>query len=1581
MTNSATKPSSIQDSDIAIIGMSVRFPGANTIEQFWQNLRDGVESISRFDDRELRDRGIPSEMLNNPNYVNAGTVIEDVDRFDAAFFGFNPKQASVLDPQQRLFLECAWEVLEQAGYVAARENSLIGIYAGSGMSQYLLKNLYRNPILSQSLSNYQLMLATEKDFLPTQVAYKLDLTGPAVNVQTACSTSLVAVHLASQAILNGECDLALAGGVSLGLPQKTGYLYQEGMILSPDGHCRAFDARAKGTIRGSGAGIVLLKLASEAIADGDRIFGLIKGSAINNDGALKVGFTAPSVDGQAKAIAEAQAIADINADTITYIEAHGTATELGDPIEIEALTQAFQQTTLKTGFCAVGSAKTNIGHLDTAAGVAGLIKTVLALQHRQIPPSLNFETPNPKIDFANSPFYVNTKLSEWTTNELPRRAGVSAFGIGGTNAHVILEEPPVIEKTPEKHTQLKSSAQLQLLTISAKTDAALTEISNNLSKHLSQNPHLDLADVSYTLSVGRREFSYRRILVCSEVSEAVTALSSPTTAPSLTGCAKSTEPPVIFMFSGQGTQYVNMTRDIYESETGFRQHVDKCAEGLRPELGFDLRHILYPDGDNIDRAAQQLKQTAIAQPALFTIEYALAKLWQSWGIDPQGLVGHSIGEYVAACLAGVFSLTDALSLVAARGRMMQQVSGGAMLAIPLPEAEIYPLLGKELSLAVCNGPFLNVVSGATAAIETLQHRLTQQGLSCRLLHTSAAFHSPMMEPILEPFAQRVRQIDLHPPKIPYLSNVTGTWITEAQATAPDYWVKHLRGTVQFGLAITELLQDPDQILLEVGPGKTLQTLIERHPERKIEQLVLSSTRHPKQTVSDMKFLLTTLGKLWLAGTKVDWSRFYASQQRYRLPLPTYPFQRQRYWIEPLTQVNSISKKLESSDIISASSKKPDITNWFYLPDWKRSPLLAHQRGKTAIRGNILVFVDELGLGEQLVQRLALEERGIVAIKSGKSFIKQSNYLYTINPEDNSDYDTLLEELRISNLLPKHIVHLWNVTQNDEVEPNWHGLDPTQNLGFYSLLYLAQALGKQNLTDECQIDVFSNSMQQVDGEEQLCPLKATLLGAVKVITREYPNITCRSIDLVVPQSSQRREILVEQLLQELGAKSTTDEAIAYRGNYRLVQTYEPVRLEPSDNEGWRLRKEGIYLITGGLGGIGLVLAEYLANAVRAKLVLIGRSTFPRKSEWEQWLNTHHPQDKIGQKIQKIKMLEAQGSEVLILKADLGNPEEVETAISRVTERFGQINGVIHTAGIAGGGVIQLKTREMSESTFNAKVKGTLILADIFKDVKLDWLVLCSSLASVVGYLGQVDYCAANAFLDSFAPYYTNRYGIETFSINWDAWRDVGMAVAAVKQTIADTKSSSSQPHLEQQLLECGLLPVEGIAVFRRILCNSIPQVLVSTIDLDTEIQRAKAKTRFQHQDLEKSLPSQRSSPRPALSHNYVAPRSELEQTIASIWQDFLGIESIGIDDDFFELGGDSLSAILLTSKLSDTLQQKISPNILLNASTIATLAKFLESKKCFILSRTRRKTSLRLKFIGRTQSSKQSRNTSIFNSSC
>ncbi|MEM8675747.1 MAG: SDR family oxidoreductase [Cyanobacteria bacterium P01_G01_bin.67] len=1492
--------------EVAVIGVSGRFPGSKNLDDFWENLVNGVELTSVFTDSA------------SDKTIKAGAVLDDVELFDAEFFGYNPREAETMDPQHRMFLECAWEALENAGYNSEAETRPIGVYAGVGMGTYLLYNLSPNQELMESRGFLPTLIGVDKDYLPTRVSYKLNLTGPSVSVGTACSSSLVAVHLACQSLLSGECDMSLAAGVAVKVPQSEVTL-SPNEIAAADGHCRAFDAKASGTIGGNGIGVVVLKRLEDAIADRDRIYAVIKGSAINNDGATKVGYTAPSESGQTRAIRAAQIMAEVEPETITYLEAHGTGTPLGDPIEVAAMTEAFRASNSKKGYCAIGSVKTNVGHLDAAAGITGLIKTVLSLDRQLLPPSINFESPNSEIDFANSPFYVNTELSEWKTNGTLRRAGVSSFGFGGTNAHVVLEEAPVAEESSPSRTR-------QLLLLSAKTSSALETATTNLVDHLKVNPQLNLADVAYTLQIGRQSFNHRRLVLATDIEDALQALESEPQRV-LTSSTESSDHPIVFMFTGQGAQYVNMARELYQSEATFAQQVDLCCDLLQPQLKLDLRQLLYPTAAEAETATKQLQQTAITQPALFVIEYALAKLWMSWGVHPVAMIGHSIGEYVAATLAGVFSLEDALALVTARGQLMQQLPSGSMLSVALSEQEVQPYLGSELSVAVINGLESCVISGATEAIEALQNQLVTLDVDCRLLHTSHAFHSPMMEPILAPFKERVAQVSLKSPQIPYLSNITGTWITNQEVTSAEYWLNHIRQTVRFEQGLQELLKKPTQVLLEVGPGRTLSKLAQRHQQKQPEQIVLTSIRHPREQQSDVEFLLKTLGQLWLAGVQIDWSGFYADEQRHRLPLPTYPFERQRYWIEA-------PQSGENNHITPVSlGKKPDIADWFYIPCWKQSvpPVPIKQEQLTARSSCTLVFMDECGLCTQLVKQLQTQKQEVVTVQVGTEFAQLSESLYSLNPGQSDDYDTLFEELLAQQKLPEQIVHVWSVTPVNDAESGLAGVEKAQETGFYSLLFLAQAIGKQNLSKELKITVVSNNMQSVTGEEVLSPEKATILGLVKVIPQEYPNLTCRSIDIVLTHSeSWKREKLIEQLLTELRVPSS-QQVIAYRGNNLWLQTFEPVRLDESLEETPRLREEGIYLITGGLGGIGLVLAKHLAKTVRAKLILTGRSAFPAREEWQNWLLTQDETNSISRKIGKVQELEALGAEVLVISADIANIAQMTDVIAHIEEKFGQLNGVIHAAGIVGEkslGSIEQTNKRDCEQQFQTKIYGLLILEKVLQGKELDFCLLSSSLSSVLGGLEYAAYAAANLFMDAFAYQHNQTKPIPWLSVNWDVWQ--------VEKQEQKTRFNLAS------LAEFAIRPEEGVKAFQRILSRAqfYNQTVVSTGDLQLKLKQwinpESTGERAAEQKL--SLHS-----RPDLQSAYVAPRNEIEQKIVDIWQQVLGIELVGIHDNFFELGGDSLNAITFTNQFQKRLGQIVHVSAVFEAPTIAELATYFQKE--------------------------------------
>ncbi|MBW4677259.1 MAG: KR domain-containing protein [Desmonostoc geniculatum HA4340-LM1] len=1435
---------------VAIIGMAGRFPGAISIESFWQNLQDGVESLSLFTDEELIAAGVPAALVNDSNYVKVGGIIDNIDLFDAEFFDLNPKEAEVTDPQHRLFLECAWSALENAGYDSTKCESKIGVYAGASLNNYFSFDLNNDQIGSAQL--YQKMIGNDKGFLSTRVSYKLNLTGPSITVQTACSTSLVATTLACQSLQNYQCDMALAGGVSIRLPQKAGYLYERGGALSPDGHCHAFDAKAQGTTVGNGVGVVVLKRVKDAIADGDCIYAVIKGAAINNDGSMKVGYTAPSVDGQAEAIAEAIMLAEVEPETISYIEAHGSGTALGDPIEIAALTKVFRASTEKKNFCAIGSVKTNIGHLDSAAGVAALIKTTLALKHQLIPPSLNFEQPNPEIDFANSPFYVNTKLREWKRGSTPRRAGVSSLGMGGTNTHVVLEEAPTLPVS-------SASRPWQLLVLSAKTESALATTTQNLSQHLTLHPNINLADVAYTLQLGRRDFSHRRILICSDTQDAIQALNQPASREIVTQLQESGTRSVAFIFPGVDALYADMSRELYETESVFRAQVDRCCLILKPHLELDLRSIIYQSESEQEIAIEKLQQTCFVQSALFVIEYALAQLWMSWGISPQAMIGQGVGEYVAATLAGVFSVEDALALVASES-------------------------------------------------------------SDELL-------------------QKVR---FNPPTIPFISNVSGTWITQAEATDFNYWTQ-IQQPEHFNEGIAELLKDNQRILLEVGCAKTLSNK---------EVTVLTSIPDTHEQYSEIAFLLNTLGRLWMLGIKINWSSFYANERRHRLPLPTYPFERQRYWLtasqESLQQNppshpvenQRYSIELDSSSTLEIASqqsldKKPNIADWFYIPVWKQStPLEFFQEEATKQKLRCLVFVDNYGVGTEFIKRLEQQNQDVITVRVGEHFSKLDEQIYVINPQQSNDYDVLLQELQKQDFQLNTIVHFWSVTPNDILLNNEPGLfENYQDLGFYSLLFLAQAIGKQDIWDSLKLMVVTSNLHDVIGDENLCPQKATVLGPCKVIPKEYRNINCSLVDLVVHSTqTPLSQKIIDKLIVELTLQQT-NEIVAYRGYHRWIQTFEAVPLDERVASKHKLRKGGVYLITGGLGGIGLVLAEHLAKTFKAKLILIGRRGLPERSEWEEWLVNHDSQDSISRKIEKVRSLEKLGAEVEVKSADVTNSEQMHSVINQGLQKFGQINGVIHAAGVPGGGVTQLKTQDMVSNVLAAKIKGTLTLEEVFKNISLDFFVLCSSKTSILGEFGQIDYCAANAFLDAYAHHNSTR-DRSTISINWDVWQEVGFAV----ETVLPDKIQ----HERAEIIKKGILPQEGIDIFNRILGSNLPHIIVSTQDLPTLIKQKNSSEYLQEQLtlLDSKLSSVNLSkakhPRPNLGNDYVAPENEIEQMLAQIWQEVLGIDNIGIHDNFFELGGNSINTIQIAAKANQA-GLKLTSQQFFHHQTIAELA--------------------------------------------
>jgi acyl transferase domain-containing protein len=961
--------------DIAIVGMACRFPGAQSVDDFWRGLATSTESITTSSDDELGRTGIPRGVAEDPSYVRARGRLTDVERFDAEFFGFSPRDAEITDPQHRLFLETAWEALEDAGYAGPSRPSRVGVYAGSSLSSYLIFHLIPTAGLLSSVGEFEVLTANDKDYVATRTSYKLDFRGPSVTVQSACSTSLVAVHLACQSLIGGECDLALAGGVTVVVPQEWGYTFRPGGILSPDGHCRAFDRSAAGTVFGNGVGLVVLRRLEDAVAAGDCVLAVIKGSSINNDGTEKVGYTAPSVNGQAAVIAEALAVAGVHPATIGYVEAHGTGTSLGDPIEIAALSSVFAPAGVKPGTVPIGSVKTNVGHLDAAAGVAGLIKVVSALQAGAIPPTLHFHAFNAEINQATTPFFVNTTVLPWPAGSHPRRAGVSSFGIGGTNAHVVLEEAPA--RRPST-----ASREWQLVVLSARNAQALFETTARVRQSLEDRPAYDLADVAFTLHTGRKRFSHRQAVIARDRSTLAERLSA---ADAAVRVEERDERRIAFLFPGQGSQFPGMARGLYLAEPTFREHVDRCALLLTPLLHTDIRDVMF--GRDLDTASM-LNRTEFAQPALFVVEYALAQLWISWGIRPSAMIGHSLGEYVAACVASVIRLEDALRIVASRARLMQALPAGAMLAVEAAPAQLRGLIPETLSIAAVNHARLCVVSGGLEEIARFERSVSEQGIATQRLRTAHAFHSAMMDEASEPLAALVGDVPRRRPLVPFVSNVSGTWFSDADVLDDRYWSRHLRQTVQFADGVSNLLALDDLLLVEVGPGRTLSDLTRAAVSGDRSVAVYPSLGRDEHE-QDQHVVVNTLGQLWLAGAKVDWAGYYTHEQRHRVRLPTYPFQRKRYWVNLPSgrhghapqHVQPVATSVDSQFSIASVYDRPTLRTAFAAPEGDLEKAIAtiweELLGTAPIGVNDNFF--ELGGNSLLVTRLASRLREVFPV--------------------------------------------------------------------------------------------------------------------------------------------------------------------------------------------------------------------------------------------------------------------------------------------------------------------------------------------------------------------------------------------------------------------------------------------------------------------------------------------------------------------------------------------------------------------------------------------------------------------------
>jgi acyl transferase domain-containing protein/thioesterase domain-containing protein/acyl carrier protein len=1372
---------------------------------------------------------------------------------------------------------------------------------------------------------------------------------------------MVAVHLACQSLLSLESDMTLAGAVAVRVPHRAGYFCDGGGVVSPDGHVRSFDASANGTVFGSGGGILVLKRLADALAEGDTIHAVIKGSAVNNDGSQKAGYTAPSVDAQASAVVEALANAGVDADSISYMEAHGSGTPLGDPIEIRALTKAFRNFTQRANFCGIGSVKSNVGHLDAAAAVTGIIKTVLALKYRQLPASLHYTQANPEIDFPQSPFYVTDHLQDWSS-EGPRRAGVMSTGMGGTNAVVILEEAP-----PAPAPQPVPECAPHLLVWSAKTATALEQATQRLGDFFRDDP--DMGDVAHTMQAGRKAYPYRRLLVCTDHNDALAALDEEESGRILSGRAGDLRRPLVLLLPGVGDHYVGMAHGLYRDWPEFRRQVDHCAQILEPHLGADIRDILYPPGQNLNPTNQPagidlkkmlgrqatgaeddphehaLNQTLMAQPALFTIEYAMVRLWQSLGISPDAMVGHSMGEYVAACVAGVMTLEDALGLIATRARLVSDLPRGAMLTVMLPAAELQLLIPESLSISLINGPSLCVVAGPADAVAQFEKTLDEAEIISRRVQNAHAFHSTMMMPVMNAFEDEVSKIQLNAPAIPFISNVSGTWITKNEARSPAYWAAHLTQTARFSEALQEVWQLDNPILLEAGPGRTLTMLAMQHPDRQKAEdpVVIASIRHHYDNQPDGKFLCQAIGRLWLAGSDIQWQHLPGGQGRRKVPLPPYPFEKQLHWLEPVSEHES----RPTGPIV----KDPDTANWLYLPSWNRV-LARLPDSLEECAGNWLLYADDSGLSDELAARLEGAGHTVVSVRAGSDFRQDNSHSFTIEPANPGHYDRLIRALRQNDLLPDRIIHAWSIGITAPTAGNASDFAPAQDQGFFSLIFFVKALAAQNVRHEMRLWVLSCGVQDVIGRETLHPERATLLAPCLVIRQEYPNIHVQSID-VDSLTSARKTLADETMADETMADETMDNTsksavdlvlgelvdpdsslfVAHRNGQRWVQIYP--RVAARDFQGKRsvFRHRGVYLITGGLGSIGMTIARHLAENYQARLTLVGRSEIPARKVWKKWTDDHGIDDPVSVKIQAIKTIEQLGGEVLYAQADVADAIAMRGVVDQTCKKFGALHGAIHGAGIVGQGAFtEIKDCDQAacKEHFQAKAYGLLALEKALDGRVTDFCMLLSSLTSVLGGIGQVAYAASNIFMDSFARKISRKSAVHWLSVNWDVWR------------LGDDAAFASG--MGTTLNGLGMSAAEAAQMMTNTLAlRAASQVVVSTADLGARIDQWVSLKSLDSEESagDSSRPATELSQRPALQTDFHEPRSEIEKQIAGVWQEALGIDAIGLNDSFAELGGHSLTAVRIVMNLRRTFELDLPVRVLFDAPTVAELSIHIE----------------------------------------
>ncbi len=1483
-----TKKAINNTTEIAIVGMSCRFPKSHSLDEYWTNLCQGVDCLSR----------TPSLDSMEEHYVPVRGTLKDIDLFDASFFGFNPSDAAVTDPQHRLFLECVWEALEHAGIAPEKINEqIISVFAGMTDSTYLHEYLLKNSWFLKEHDSFAQRIATSMSMLSTQTSYRLNLKGRSVNVNTACSTGLITVDHACQELLNGTSDVAIAGSSTIILPQEQGYTYQEGGILSPDGVCRPFSQQANGTVFSNGVGVVILKRVEDALADNDTIYALIKARSVNNDGGDKLGFAAPSINGQKACIRAALAQAGICAAQIDLVETHGTATALGDVIEFQALSSVYKNDTDKKQFCALGSVKANIGHTDATAGIASLIKTALCLYHKKIPPLIHFQSPNPELKFQESPFYVNTDLIDWNKKEHPRYAGVSAFGIGGTNVHLILSE------APQKPKRTDLIVQDEILLLSAKNEGAFKDTLHALSSHITEHPEHYLTDIAYTLQKGREDFSYRGFIVGSDKKSIINGL------PQLSSSFYNEDihHELVFLFSGQGTQYTGMAMELCDSIPLVKHYMTLGSKLAEPYLHCSLFHLIQ------DPQSLLLKETRYAQPALFIIEYALAKTLMDLGVQPEVLIGHSLGEYVAACLSEVFTFEDGVALICERGLLMQQAPAGGMILLEASNEELHHYLKEvPVDVALHNSTHQFVLSGASHAIIQLEALLKINNTPYKILPVEHAFHSQLMSSLEESFKELFSNITLSEPKIPIVSNVTGTWLSVAEAMSKEYWYRHMRETVQFCASIKRVLEDRHPLFIEIGPGQGLCQCVKELSQNKA--ISVSTLPNYQKNVSERHQLLQALGILWTKGVPIKWDNLDVATQKQKLAIPTYSFQKQRYWVEAEPSLHIIN---------------PNDQAQKYKPLWSHQKV--HQSNITDLLYRIeqhdwIIFEDELGLSQQFISTLKDHNIRPIIIRHASSYKKKNEFSYEINPKNKSDYLQMVRSLKAF-LKNPIILHCSSYTSFSSLLPDNKVINSQLDKTLYGLFYLYQTYSELNPTREFKIAFLTHGLKKILGNEVVNPINASLIGASKVLMQENPDCYIKLLDLNMEECHHKKTSLIPNILRSLIDNPWTIERMMtfYRHGYEWNMTFGLIKKSlPVKNH--RLRDKGVYLLTGGLGGIGLSFCDAIVSAIQSPtFILIARNIPPSEEYWDILIKEQAPG---YEKIIRLAKLKQKGAHFLFFKADITNEAMLKKIFTECLSRVPTIHGVIHAAGVAEPDLANNKSKNNIQTVLGPKLYGTYNLAKMLHSISLDFVMLTSSLSTELGGIYYSDYAAANSALNSFNTEDFFPSASFIININWNTWNDVGLAFQAEK---------NDQPHFIG--LGNDISSTEGKNIFLTALNGSETQILVSNKDIASYL------TSFQELTQDSSTSQVKTERENICIKTHFAPStSKTESQLINLWEEILHINPIGINDNFFDLGGHSLKSIKLLEKINGLFNKKLPASQLYLTPTIKELATTVMNQK-------------------------------------